>query len=278
MQNNFNRVWHLWIVVWVLYVCVCMSKQQVFTPLYRGVKDTLEIASTSKRVVWSLIKITNDLFPDTVIVLWRINFKFIPSLKGHWCRHRCFSCPVADTKESSGDSGFTVRTIVLCQLSPTEKHRMPSNPFELDVALFFQSSAMLDEIKSIEQPFEALILSASDDLQLLMKTASGDVAFDDISTSGALCLQNLFSSDASNFLLVDSIALICSSRPYASKIDTTFLSLVLHTWTNIRIFNWQFLIPCYHQNSKGNVKHILFQQSPPFWWWQTLVFKMFNCC
>jgi len=23
------------------------------------------------------------------------------------------------------------------------------------------------------------------------------------------------------------------------------------------------------------VKHILFQQSPPFWWWQTLVFKMF---
>jgi len=34
---------------------------------------------------------------------------------------------------------------------------MPSNPFELVVALFFQSSAMLDEIKSFEQPFEALI-------------------------------------------------------------------------------------------------------------------------
>jgi len=46
---------------------------------------------------------------------------------------------------------------------------MPSNPFELAVALFFQSSAILDEIKSFEQPFEALILSASDDLQLLMK-------------------------------------------------------------------------------------------------------------
>jgi len=45
---------------------------------------------------------------------------------------------------------------------------MPSNPFELAVALFFQSSAMLDEIKSFEKPFEALILSASDDLQLLM--------------------------------------------------------------------------------------------------------------
>ena len=55
---------------------------------------------------------------------------------------------------------------------------MPSNPFELAVALFFQSSA--DEIKSFEQPFEALILSSSDDLQLLMKTASGDLAFDEV--------------------------------------------------------------------------------------------------
>jgi len=45
-------------------------------------------------------------------------------------------------------------------------------PFELAVALFFQSSAMLDEIKSFEQPFEALILSASDDLQLLMNFSS----------------------------------------------------------------------------------------------------------
>jgi len=36
--------------------------------------------------------------------------------------------------------------------------------------------------------------------------------------------------------------------------------MVMYTWTNISISNWQFLIPCYHQNSKGNVKHILFQQ------------------
>jgi len=68
---------------------------------------------------------------------------------------------------------------------------MPSNPFELAVALSFQSSAMLDEIKSFEQPFEALILSAFDDLQLLMKTISGDVASDDVISSGALCLQML---------------------------------------------------------------------------------------
>jgi len=62
-----------------------------------------------------------------------------------------------------------------------------------------------------------------------MKTASGDLASDDVSTSGLLCLQNLFSSDASSFLLVDSIALTCSSRTYALKRDTNFLSMVLHT-------------------------------------------------
>jgi len=68
--------------------------------------------------------------------------------------HSCFSFPVADTKQSSDDSGCTFRTIVLCQLSSTKKHPMPSNPFELVVALFFQSSAMLDEIKSYEQPLK----------------------------------------------------------------------------------------------------------------------------
>jgi len=124
---------------------------------------------------------------------------------------------------------------------------------------------MLGVIKSFEHPLK---LQFS---QLLMIFISSDVncfwwscfwwgVFDDVSTSGALCLQNLFSSDASSFLLVDSIALICSSRTYALKRDTKFLSMVLHTWTNISISNWQFLIPCYHQNSKGNVKHILFQQ------------------
>jgi len=75
-------------------------------------------------------------------------------LEENWCKHSCFSCAVADTKQSGGDSGCTLRTIVLCQLSPTKKHQMPSNPFELAVALFFQSSAMLDEIKSYEQPLK----------------------------------------------------------------------------------------------------------------------------
>ena len=42
---------------------------------------------------------------------------------------------------------------------------MPSNPFELAVVSFFQSFAMMDVIKSFWTAFEALILSASDDLQ-----------------------------------------------------------------------------------------------------------------
>jgi len=109
-----------------------------------------------------LDQITNDLLPDLVVVLRRINFKSIPNLEEHWCRHSCCSCPIADTNQSSGDSGCTLRTLVLFQLSPTKKHPMPSNPFELVVASFFQSSAMLGVIKSFEQP---LMLQFS---QLLM--------------------------------------------------------------------------------------------------------------
>jgi len=101
-----------------------------------------------------LDQITNDLLPDLVIVLRRINFKSIQSLEEHWCRRSCCSCPIADTNQSSGDSGCTLRTIVFFQPSPTKKNPMPSNPFELVVASFFQSSAMLGVIKSFEQPLK----------------------------------------------------------------------------------------------------------------------------
>jgi len=84
-----------------------------------------------------LDQITNDLLPDLVIVLRIINFKSIPSLEEHWCRHNCCSCPIADTDQSSGDSGCTLRTIVLFQLSSMKKYPMPSNPFELAVVSFF---------------------------------------------------------------------------------------------------------------------------------------------
>jgi len=120
---------------------------------------------------------------------------------------------------------------------------------------------MIGVIKSsFEQHLKFLILSAFGDQLLMMRVllmtsaSSGPLVF---RTS---FLQNLFSSDASSFLFVDSIALICSSKPILEFKDTKFLSMVLHTWTNIIISNWQFLIPCYHQNSKGNVIHILFQQ------------------
>jgi len=104
------------------------------------------------------------------------NFKFIPSLEEHWCRHSCCSCPVADTKQSSGDNGCTFRTIVLFQRSPKNKHPMPSNPFELPIVLFLQSSAMIGVIKSsFEQHLKFFSLPPSDDLQmLLMTSASGD--------------------------------------------------------------------------------------------------------
>jgi len=42
---------------------------QVFTPLYRGVKETWLIASTSKKSRLKLDQITKDLLPDLVIVL-----------------------------------------------------------------------------------------------------------------------------------------------------------------------------------------------------------------
>jgi len=42
---------------------------QVFTPLYRGVKETLLIASTSRKSRLKLDQTTNDLLPDLVVVL-----------------------------------------------------------------------------------------------------------------------------------------------------------------------------------------------------------------
>jgi len=42
--------------------------------------------------------------------------------------------------------------------------------------------------------------------------------------------------------------------------------MVLYTWTNISNSNWQFLIPCYDQNSlRFIVKHILFQHIIASW-------------
>jgi len=80
------------------FFCVCLYIQLAgLHSLYRGVKDTLENCST-KRVVWSLLKIINNLLTDMVIVLWRINFKCIRSLKEHFCRLSCYPCLVVETR------------------------------------------------------------------------------------------------------------------------------------------------------------------------------------
>jgi len=57
-----------------------------------------------------------------------------------------------------------------------------------------------------------------------MKTASGDVASNDVSSSEALCLQML----QAFYLLITLLSFVLS-EPMLLKIDTTFLSLVLHT-------------------------------------------------
>lgn len=91
----------------------------VFTPLYKGVKETLWNCQHIKKSRLKLWSITNDLLPDMVVVLWRINFKSIPIVKEHRCRQSCiqelFSCLIARTLQSSGGSDCTLRTIVLCQ-------------------------------------------------------------------------------------------------------------------------------------------------------------------
>ena len=201
-----------------------------------------------------------------VIVLWRINFKCIPSLEGHWCRRGCFSCLVAGTKQSSGDGGCTVPTIVLCQLSPTKKHLMPSNPFELVVVLFFHSSAMLDEIKSFEQPFETLILSTSDDLQFMTKNYFWWSCFwwgisDDVITSGALVFRTSFLHMLQTFFLMISLHSFVLSNPMLKKWTLHFClwSCTLEQILAYPIDN--FFNTLLSSKLKGNVKHILFQHS-----------------
>jgi len=51
-----------------------------------------------------------------VIVLWRINFKSIPSMEENWCRHSCYSCLVAEknriTKKFVWDWTLDIQSVV----------------------------------------------------------------------------------------------------------------------------------------------------------------------
>jgi len=100
----------------------------------------------------------------------------------------------------------------------------------------------------------------------LMTSASGEQLLRRVllmasASSEPLVFRTSFLQTLQASFFVEFIVLICSSRTYTWIKDTKFLSMVLHTWTNISISNWHILIPCYHQNSKVSVKHTLFQQN-----------------
>ena len=139
MWNNFNRVFGTCKLLYESWV----SKQLVFTPLYRGLKDTLEIASTSKKSRSKLDQITDDLMPDLVIVPWRSNFKSIPSLEDTGAGTAVVLVLLQTQNRVVEIDVVHFVQFVLFQRSPKYKHPMPSNPFELAVALYFQSSAMM---------------------------------------------------------------------------------------------------------------------------------------
>jgi len=128
LKYKQNRVWTLKCLESLPFECVCIAflsgLYSVCMFLYPTWKPSLlyivmwkrrwRTASTHKRVVWSLL-ITNDLLSDMVIVLWKINFKFIPCMREHFCGQSCYSCLVAKHDQSSRKGGCTVRT--LCPFS-----------------------------------------------------------------------------------------------------------------------------------------------------------------
>ena len=131
MKCKQNRVWTLkcfressfWMRVYCIqsvFISVCPTWKPSL--LYIVVwKRRWRTASTHKRVVWSLL-ITNDLLPDMVIVLWRINFKSIPCMREHFCRQSCYPYLVAKHDQRSREGGCTVHTLVLFQRSWRSKY------------------------------------------------------------------------------------------------------------------------------------------------------------
>jgi len=114
----------------------------------------LWIVSTSKRVVWSF-----DQSPMIFCLIWLLSYEGSISNPFQVCRNIVASVGVFLVLYqrhilSSGGSGCTLRTFVLCQRSSKNKHPMPSNSFELAVVSLFSSSAMLGMIKSFEQPLK----------------------------------------------------------------------------------------------------------------------------
>ena len=125
MKCKQNRVWTLRCLESLSFECVCIALCMLCVFLQVWVYPTRKpsllyivvwkrrwriVSTHTQRVVWNLM-ITNDLLPDMVIVLWRINFKSIPCMKEHFCRQSCYPCLVAKHDQSSGEGGCTVCTI-----------------------------------------------------------------------------------------------------------------------------------------------------------------------
>ena len=144
-------------------------------------------------------------------------------------------------------------TIVLFQRSPKNKHQMPSNSSELAVAPGFYSSAMIGVIiTTFEQSFEAFQSSASEPTEPLM-TSAYDVQLLMTTTSEPLVFRTSFDQNAFLLHKLPFCRFHCSHlffSTYAFK-DTKFLSMVLHTWTNISISNWQFFNTLLSSKLKG---------------------------
>jgi len=162
---------------------------------------------------------------------------------------------------------------------------MPSNPFELVGASFFQSSAMLGVIKSFEQPLKLqfsqflMIFSSWWSSDLLMKTTSGDLASDEVLLMTS-ALQECFVFRTSFLQMFQASYLLISLLSFVlpePMLEKETLNFCLWSCTLEQILSYpidKFLIPCYHQNLKGNVKHILFQHKPvsnPIVFWNHLV-------
>ena len=146
-----------------------------------------DLWNTLVPTVWSLL-ITNDLLPDMVIVLWRINFKSIPCMREHFCRQSCYPCPFAKHDQSSGEGGCTLRTIVLFQRSWEKKHTKLSN-FHLKtvVTLIYVFSNSWHDKKRFQLWVLQLLMNFSFWWSCFWWDASDELASDDVITSGALC-------------------------------------------------------------------------------------------
>ena len=141
MQNNFSRDLALVKMLWVFRLAFLHCQISRSSLLYIEVwKRRCEIASTPKSRCWSLI-FHQWSFAWFGCCPMKNQFEIHSLSKGTYMQARPYSGAVflswsVDTKQSSGERGCTIRTIVQCQrFRPNCKH-MPSNTFEMTVAMF----------------------------------------------------------------------------------------------------------------------------------------------